>query len=281
MDELAGRVAVITGAGSGLGAAIAAALAGAGMRVAALDIDGTAAEATAARVRAAGGDAIARRVDVASRDGLAEAGEAVRDAFGRCDLLFANVGVQQFGAIERLTPEDWQWVLSVNVLGVVQTVEAFLPLLRATGGDRRIVVTSSSSFFVPSVRLGAYVTSKYAVVGYAEVLRQELAAEGIGVTIVFPAGMSTRHLESSARARPENLGPSVTAPDDIEAILSSGGSGSADVVTPEVAVEGLLADLVAGEPYFLTHGSYRAAHRARLAALDRAFDRMENRGSET
>jgi NAD(P)-dependent dehydrogenase (short-subunit alcohol dehydrogenase family) len=274
MDELAGRVAVITGAGSGLGAAIAAALAGAGMRVAALDIDGTAAEATAARVRAAGGDAIARRVDVASRDGLAEAGEAVRDAFGRCDLLFANVGVQQFGAIERLTPEDWQWVLSVNVLGVVQTVEAFLPLLRATGGDRRIVVTSSSSFFVPSVRLGAYVTSKYAVVGYAEVLRQELAAEGIGVTIVFPAGMLTRHLESSRAARPAELGESVMLPDDVDAMLSSRqGAGDIEPVTPEHAIRNLVRDLRDGRDYVVTHGDYRADVEARQRAVLEAFDR--------
>jgi NAD(P)-dependent dehydrogenase (short-subunit alcohol dehydrogenase family) len=96
-------------------------------------------------------------------------------------------------------------VLSVNVMGVVHTVGAFLPLLRERDGDRHIVLTSSSSAFTPGVRLGAYVTSKYAVTGYGEVLRQELEPEGIGVTIVFPAGMSCATREQQL-ARPERKG---------------------------------------------------------------------------
>jgi NAD(P)-dependent dehydrogenase (short-subunit alcohol dehydrogenase family) len=251
------------------------------MAVAVLDIDEPRARDVAVELEGRGVRALAAHVDVGDRVSVARAVARVDEWSGGCDLLFANVGVQQFGRIDRLTEDDWAWVIGVNVLGTVRTIASFLPAMRRRTGWRRIVVTASSGVFVPGARLGAYTASKAAVTGFAETLREELAEEGIGVTIVFPAGMSTRHLESSALARPENLGPSVTAPDDIEAILSSGGSGTADVVTPEVAVQGLLSDLVADEPYFLTHGSYRAAHRARLAALDRAFDRMENRGSET
>ena len=130
---------------------------------------------------------------------MREAATAVGEKFGGCDVLCANVGVQQFGTIDRLTEDDWSWLVNVNVLGTVRTVASFLPLLRARTGFRRVVVTASSGVFVPGIRLGAYETSKYAIVGYAETLRQELADEGIGVMILFPVGITPCQLESSAR----------------------------------------------------------------------------------
>ena len=129
-----GGVAVITGAGSGLGAALAQRFAAEGMRVAALDINADHAGRTADAVRASGVDAMSTRVDVADPSSLADAAREVAATFGACNVLCANVGVQQFGALDVLTAEDWQWVLSVNVLGTVQTVNAFLPLLRASSG---------------------------------------------------------------------------------------------------------------------------------------------------
>ena len=275
---LAGRVAVVTGAGSGLGAAMARVFASAGMAVAALDIDGPAAEATAAMVsQELGVPSTAVRADVGDAASVAGAARHVAATLGGCDLLAANVGVQQFGAIDRLTEQDWQWVLNVNVMGTVRTVREFLPLLRARSGWRHIVVTASSGVLMPSVRLGAYQASKFAVMGFGETLRLELAGEGIGVSVVFPAGMVTRHLESSALARPRELGASVTLPGDIEAMLAGHPIGSDDVVAPEVAVRDLLADLLADEPYVLTHGSYRAEYNTRRDAMEAAFDRMEHR----
>jgi NAD(P)-dependent dehydrogenase (short-subunit alcohol dehydrogenase family) len=275
---LAGRVAVVTGAGSGLGAAMARVFASAGMAVAALDIDGPAAEATAAMVsQELGVPSTAVRADVGDAASVAGAARHVATTLGGCDLLAANVGVQQFGAIDRLTEQDWQWVLNVNVMGTVRTVREFLPLLRARSGWRHIVVTASSGVLMPSVRLGAYQASKFAVMGFGETLRLELAGEGIGVSVMFPAGMVTRHLESSALARPRELGASVTLPGDIEAMLAGHPIGSDDVVAPEVALRDLLADLLADEPYVLTHGSYRAEYHTRRDAMEAAFDRMEHR----
>ena len=274
--ELAGRVAVVTGAGSGLGAAMARTFAEAGMDVAALDIDEPAARATAERLSAELGVATtAVRTDVGDPTSVTAAAPAVAKALGGCDLLCANVGVQQFGAIDRLTEDDWRWVLDVNVLGTVRTVRAFLPLLWAGTGWRRIVLTASSGALVPNVRLGAYQTSKYAVMGFGETLRLELAGEGIGVSLLFPGGMVTRHLESSALARPAELGESVTLPDDIETMLAGSQMVDGDVVTAEHAVRNLLDDLLADEPYILTHGSYRPDYERRHEALEAAFDRME------
>jgi NAD(P)-dependent dehydrogenase (short-subunit alcohol dehydrogenase family) len=274
--ELAGKVAAITGGGSGLGAAMGRKLAGVGMSVAALDIDEDAAQQTATALAAEFGvPTTAARVDVGDATSVAAAARHVAASLGGCDVLCANVGVQQFGAIDRLTEQDWQWVLNVNVLGTMRTVREFLPLLRGRSGWRRIVLTASSSVLAPAVRMGAYQTSKFAIMGFGETLREELADEGIGVTLLFPAGMITRHLESSARARPAELGQTGAQADDLPAMLAHRPMGADDVVTPEHAIRNLLTDLLHDEPYVVTHGSFRAVYRQRRDAMDAAFDRME------
>ena len=117
MTEYTGKTAVITGAGSGLGAAMAALFAGAGANVVLLDMDGERAEAQAAELRAKGADCMAMRVDAADMASLQAAADAVRQKYGAAHVLCANVGVQQFGALDRLTEDDWRWVLGVNVAG--------------------------------------------------------------------------------------------------------------------------------------------------------------------
>ncbi len=276
MSDLAGRTAVVTGGGSGLGAALARMFAGAGLKVAVLDIDEDAASATAASIAdELGGTATAARVDVGDAESVGAAAEHVRTTLGGCDVLCSNVGVQQFGAADKLTEQDWQWLLNVNVLGTIRTVREFLPMLRAGSGFRRIVFTASSSVLVPSVRLAGYQTTKFAVMGFAESLREELAPEDIGVTVLFPGGMMTRHLESSVLARPTELGESILDPADVEAMMAHQTMGDGDLATPEHAIRNLLADLEAGEPYVLTHGTYRPIYEQRRAAMDAAFDRME------
>jgi NAD(P)-dependent dehydrogenase (short-subunit alcohol dehydrogenase family) len=273
---LEGRVAVITGAGSGLGEAMARAFAAEGMKVAALDIDAAAAEAVAASLAAQGVETVAGVVDVADRRSLEAAAETVASRFGVCDVLCANVGVQQFGALDRLTVQDWQWVLSVNVLGTVNTVAAILPLLRASHGARHILLTASSSALFPGERLGAYVTSKFAVMGFGECLRLELAPEGIGVSLLFPAAMSTRHLESSRTARPSALGPSVTLDDDIQVMLASRDRAKfTDPVSPGYAIRNLIGELAGDPPYIITHGTYLPVVEERFKRIRDAFERMQ------
>ena len=275
-DELTGKIAVVTGAGSGLGAAMARAFADAGAAVAALDIDEQSARRTASEIGdACGVSTTALRVDVGDAGSVAEAARHVEATLGGCDVVCANVGVQQFGALDRLTEDDWTWVLGVNVLGTVRTVREFLPLLRARSGYRRIVLTASSSVLAPAVRLGAYQTTKFAVTGFGETLREELAPEGIGVTLLFPGGMITRHLESSARARPADLTATGAQPDDLSEMLAHRPLADGDVVTPEHAIRNLLADLADDVPYVVTHGSDRPVYRRRQEAMEAAFDRME------
>ncbi len=276
-SQFDGKVAVVTGGGSGLGAAMAHTFAAAGADVALLDIDGSAAQTMAAAVAEQHGvRAIGSRVDVGRREEIAGAATEVTTAFGGCDILCANVGVQQFGAIDHLTDDDWRFVLDVNILGTVRTVSTFLPLLRERSGFRRIVVTASESVLAPMVRMAAYQTSKFAVMGFGETLRGELAAEGIGVSVLFPAGMITDHLGSSARARPAALAATGAQDDDLTEMLAQRPLGEGDIATPEHAIRNLLADLEADEPYIVTHGSVRAAYERRRAAMDAALDRMEH-----
>ena len=121
MSPLAGGTVVVTGAGSGLGEAMVDAFAAEGMGVAALDINGEAAESVAARLTAAGTEALAAGVDVADRASLDDAAAVVADRFGSCNIVCANVCVMQFGPLEQITADDWQWLLSVNVIGVGAT----------------------------------------------------------------------------------------------------------------------------------------------------------------
>ena len=266
--------AVVTGAGSGLGKSMVQRFGSVGMAIVALDIDGARAQETADEVIAAGGQAIAMGVDVADHASLENAARMAEDAFGCCNVLCANVGVQQFGAIDKLTEAEWRWVLDVNVLGVVNTVAAFLPLMRKSSGNRRISLTASSSVLSPGERLGAYIASKCAVMGYGETLRMELEPEGIGVSLFIPAGMESRHLESSQLAKPADIPGGVMSQEDIDFMLSSRKIDTAThVATPQHATRNLLEDLSANHRYIISHGQYRNEIVERDADMLAAFDR--------
>jgi len=275
LSQQQGPVAVITGAGSGFGAALAARCQGAGYAIAVLDIDGDAAKRTAASLETAGGTAIAGAVDVADRRALDDAAAEVRSALGRCDLLFANVGVQQISTLEGFSDNDWQWLLSVNVKGTIDTVFSFLPLMRDTSGDRHVVFTASDSVLAPSPRIGPYIVSKAAVTAFADVLALELADEGIGVTTVFPSGMITNHLVSSEAARPAALGPWRLREEDMAVVSVNAAPTPADIASPEDAAANVLEQVLDNHRYVVTHGTSRARFQARVARLNEAYHRME------
>ena len=279
VGDYSGKTVVITGAGSGLGAAMAALFAAEGAQLALLDIDLARAEAEAASLRENGTEAFACKVDVADKASVDAAAAAVADRFGSVDVLCANVGVQQFGAIDTLTDQDWQWVMTVNFHGVLHTVNAFLPRLRQAEGQRHIVLTSSASFFQHGIRMAAYVASKFAVTGYGEVLREELAPEGINVSLLFPAGMATRHIESSIMARPAELGESRFDHGDVEAMMTHAKiDREGHVASAEEAVSNLLPQLRSNQRYIFTHGNYRHQIAAQQQEVLAAFDRMTRGG---
>jgi NAD(P)-dependent dehydrogenase (short-subunit alcohol dehydrogenase family) len=271
-------VAVVTGGASGFGRALADQCAARGHRLALLDLDSELAQAEAAAISATHGvDAFGRRMDVARAADVDAAAAAVADRYGRADLVVSNVGVQLLGSVERLTDDEWTWVLDVNVVGSARTARAFLPLLRATPGAR-LAFTTSSSVLAPGSRMAAYQASKFAVWGLAETLQLELADTDVAVSVIFPSGMVTRHLETSQAAQPDHVRRSIGEGEDFEAMLASNPGLARDLASPEDAAAGAIEGLLAGERYIVTHGDLVDAVDQRGGALRAAATRA-NGGS--
>jgi NAD(P)-dependent dehydrogenase (short-subunit alcohol dehydrogenase family) len=265
-------VAVITGGASGFGLALGGRCAMHGMRVALIDLDGDRAEQEATGLAETHGvEAVGMGVDVADAAAVDGAAAAVSGRFGRADLVVSNVGVQLFGAVERFTDDEWRWLLDVNVVGSARVARAFLPLLRRASHGR-LAFTTSSSVLAPASRLGAYQASKFAVWGLAETLRLELADDGISVSVIFPSGMLSRHLETSEAAQPDHVRRPIGAEDDFTAMMASNPSMAQDVATPEDAAHRVVDALLADEPYVVTHGNLVDAVMARSNDLRRAAD---------
>jgi NAD(P)-dependent dehydrogenase (short-subunit alcohol dehydrogenase family) len=269
MDELAETVAVITGAASGLGLALAHKCAARDMSVVLLDLDQERAVDEAGQLASVGATSVGIGVDVGDAESVQAAADAVAGRFGRADLVISNVGVQLFGAVERLTDPEWAWVLDLNVIGSARVARAFLPLLRRSA-DPHLAFTTSSSVLDPAARLGVYQASKYAVWGLAETLRLELAAEGIPVSMIMPSGMLTRHLETSEGAQPDSIRRPIAADDDLAAMMASNADMTTTLATPDEAADGVIEAILAGDRYIITHGDLTAAIEDRYTELRRA-----------
>lgn len=189
--DLAGKVAVLTGAGSGIGRATALLLARHGARVHATDIDAEAIAAAAAEIESRGGQAVPHELDVTDPDAVEALAAAVFEAEGRVDVLHNNAGIGHGGDTEATTIEDWQRVIGVNLLGVAYGVQAFVPRMLHQRGGATIVNTASMAGLVPAAGLAPYCASKFGVVGMSESLDAELSPQGIRVVAVCPGIINT------------------------------------------------------------------------------------------
>jgi NADP-dependent 3-hydroxy acid dehydrogenase YdfG len=189
-ERLSGRVAIITGAGSGIGAATAEALAGLGMRLALVGRRQSLIEAVAERIRVARGEAIALAADVRIYDDQARVVRETVERYERVDVFIANAAVADFGPIHEADPEVWRDVITTNVLGVMYGVRAVLPAMYANGSGH-IVIVSSGSGRTTYVGEPAYVASKHATVAFADCLRMEVAPRGLRVTLIEPGLVET------------------------------------------------------------------------------------------
>ncbi|WP_234003850.1 SDR family oxidoreductase [Nocardiopsis sp. SBT366] len=194
----AGQIAVITGAGSGIGRCLAFELAERGARIVAVDVDGPAAERTAALCSVVTPGSGARRVDVTDAAAMDALASWVREEYGVPDMVVNNAGIGVAGPFLEATSEDLERVVDVNLWGVINGVRAFAPMMVEGGGGGRIVNTASAASYLPSRLYGAYSATKAAVLALSRSLRGELSGRGVSVTAVCP-GLIDTGIVSSAR----------------------------------------------------------------------------------
>jgi 3-oxoacyl-[acyl-carrier protein] reductase len=191
LDE---RVAVVTGAATGIGRGIARVLAAEGARVVIADVDGDAAEKTAAEIRDDGNEALAVAADVTDRAALDATAAAALERYGRIDILAANAGVYRFDAIEEITDEVWDRIIDTNVKGALYSIQAVLPAMRSRRYGRIVLTSSITGVLVVAPGVAHYATSKAAMIGLMRSAALETVADGITVNAVQPGNVRTAGL---------------------------------------------------------------------------------------
>jgi short-subunit dehydrogenase len=234
LSYYADRVAVITGAGSGIGRALAFGLARRGAHLALSDRDGEAADDTARQCRRAGGQARADMIDVTDRRAVLDHAAGVSGDFGRVDMAFCVAGIIHTGSLLASEFSDIELVINTNLVGVINTAKAYLPHVIASG-DGHIVTVSSGFGLVGIPHYSAYCATKFAVRGFSESLRQEMELDGhpVSVTCVVPGGIRTPIMSRGLFAAGEDAA-AVTAMFDTKVARMEAGK-AADIILRAVA----------------------------------------------
>ena len=258
MDHLEGKVAVVTGAGSGIGEGIARACAAAGLKVAVADLDEASAESVAGSICENGGEALGFQVDVSELGSVEALRDAVVAEWGTVHLLCNNAGVWVGAEMAQAELRDWDFLIRVNLYGVIHGIKAFLPLLLEQG-EGHVVNTASMGGLISGPPEGLYCTTKFAVVGLSESLLMEVADKGVGVSVLCPGLVKSNLITRSAALHPDG----------------DHGQPAPDVATglEPIAVGEQVVDAVReGGFYIITHDDYREVlamrHDGIMAALD-------------
>jgi NAD(P)-dependent dehydrogenase (short-subunit alcohol dehydrogenase family) len=261
MEELSGKVAVVTGAASGIGEALARRFAEEGMRVVLADVER---DALARVARDLGQDALAVPTDVSRLADVEALARATVDKFGAVHVVCNNAGVAAAGPCWEVSDADWQWVLGVNLWGVIHGVRVFVPLMIRQGTEGHVVNTASMAGLISGPMNGVYSVTKYGVVALSEALHLDLALAGsrVKTSVLCPGWVNTR-IADSDRNRPASAPLPSWQPNDpnmeqvIRQMLASG-------LAPD-RVAGLVVDAIRAERlYVLTHPEWKGMIRQRM-----------------
>jgi NAD(P)-dependent dehydrogenase (short-subunit alcohol dehydrogenase family) len=278
MRDLAGKVAFVTGAASGIGNGIATALAQAGVKVVLCDIEEAALNAAVERLKGTNADVHGIVADITLRENLQRAADEAIATYGKVHILVNNAGVGGGGAYGRWTDAVWDWTLDLNLRAVMWGVDIFGPLIEAQGEGGHIVSTASIAGLI-SGSSSPYSVTKYGVVALSEGLRREMAARGIGVSVLCP-GLINTNIMDYERNRPGRFGSASDAPPidvgqqgGVEAFRASLKAGIDPLYVGELVREGIENDWF----YIFTDNDFEPAIEARFATIKEGFDRVRGR----
>ncbi len=269
MKDFAGKIAVVTGAASGIGLAIAAECVRAGMKVVLADVEAGALAAAGAKLEALGGAVRCVRTDVARRCEVEDLARRALDAFGGVHLLVNNAGVAAGGAPWDATWNDWEWVLGVNLWGVIQGVKVFTPILLEQGGECHIVNTASTAGLMCGGFSAPYAVSKHAVVALSENLYMALRRRGaaIGVSVLCPGPVRTNVVDAERNRPVELRNEPVELSSEMQAGRAAVRAHLSASMAPSRVAEMVFAAIRNEQFYVLTHPEWMAVVRLRLDRL--------------
>ncbi len=272
MREFKGKSAIVTGAASGIGLGIARAFAAAGMNVALADIEEDALARAHAEIKRLGVRAIALVTDVSERASVFEAAAAAEREFGKLHVAVNNAGVSMHNQrLAEIAPRDWDWLIGVNLYGVIHGIQAFLPLLTKHGEEAHLVNTASIAGLQvnPDMHSAGYAMTKYGVVALSEGLHNELKETKVGVSVLCPAAVDTL-IYRSARNRPDRFGGATERTSELflKDLLAAGWQ-------PDRIGARVVDAIRSGELFIFTHSQTRDWVEARHERLMDAFDRAE------
>jgi NAD(P)-dependent dehydrogenase (short-subunit alcohol dehydrogenase family) len=272
MRRLDGKTAVVTGAASGIGLGMARNFAKHGMHVVLSDLPGKRLDEALANVRGLGGRAIAAPADVSDRTAVKNLAAAALKEFGAVHVACNNAGITIHGkAVWEVTPQEWDWITSVNLHGVMYGIETFLPIIRAHGGEGHIVNTASIAGFQVGAKRksGAYAATKFAVVALTESLWNDLHETPIGVSVLAPAAVRTRIYMSNEIRTEQFGGPYKTATlNPLQKELETG-------LDPDVVGDRVVNAIKNRDLYVFTHMQTKEWLLARHQRIIDAFDACE------
>ncbi|MBV8799079.1 MAG: SDR family NAD(P)-dependent oxidoreductase [Alphaproteobacteria bacterium] len=275
ITDFCGKTAFITGGGSGIGLGMARAFGRAGMNIVVADIDKKAASAAVDQLAAQQVKAAPVYCDVSERGSVREAALEAIAAFGKVHVLCNNAGVAVGGQLGTVGARDWDWILDVNLKGVVHGTETFLPLIKSHSEGGHIISTASMAGMISPPGLEPYSATKFAVVAMSEGWFFQLAPLNIGVSVLCPGFVRTR-IHESGRVRQDRYGGEGEVGTGVAADRESAAQQVLSGIDPDIVGERVLEAVKAGELYIFTHPNMKPLAEQRfqmiLAAFDRAAD---------
>ncbi len=267
MREFRDRVAVVTGAASGIGLAAATRFAQEGMKVVLADIQQDALDTAVVRLQQAGHDVIGVRTDVSKREQIQNLADQTIAKYGKVNVVHNNAGVVRAGRLEELTEEDWRWVIDVDLWSVIYGVSIFLPLVKQSG-EGHFINTASSNGLQATMNIAPYSVAKFGVVALTETLRMELDESGsaVSASVLCPGAVATRICESDRNREATGISAGENSATD-QAFKEIAGPIVEAGIAPSLVAEMIVAAIKSKDFWIITHPDWKRVMQERAAGM--------------